>query len=176
MIPFRRWLAGFMSKCAYTRTIDKLQYDICSGATTIYYDDLKTLYTIIQNENIDLSKQVIGKDIKFTLLPKNDLDEFGFAFNMKASSDDKTRTSIQILLRSEQRHDKSIFIRRYTDQNGSGYITTYVFDRCISVNNVLGMTKTPATMNDIESLILTIKRYFKYVFDTYELHLRGNKA
>ena len=156
------------------KTIKSLRKNICGGDMGIRYDDLAALYAHIINNNIHMDSVYFIKknhpeyNLKANIIPKNSLDDFGFEFSIKGENARK----IQILLRTNDRNEKSIFVSKHEQDrhDDKTIVTTYLFKNEISISGLGERTITPNTKREIVSLLNDLRKYFKFIFDNYHLY------
>lgn len=156
------------------KIIKTLRKNICGGDMGIQYNDLAALYTHIINNNIhmdsvyDIRRNHPAYNLKVNIIPKNSLDDFGFEFSINGDNSRK----VQILLRTNDRNEKTIFISKYEYDRFSDktIINTYLFKNEISISGLGDRITTPKTKREIVSLLNDLRKYFKFVFDNYHLY------
>ena len=156
------------------KTIKSLRKNICGGEMGIRYDDLAALYAHIINNKIYLDSVFFIKknhpayNLKVNIITKNSLDDFGFEFFI----DEENSRRIQILLRTNDRNEKTIFISKYEHDklNDNTIVTTYLFKNEISISGLGDYIVTPKTKREIVSLLNDLRKYFKFIFDNYHLY------
>lgn len=174
MVNVVQKLAEYKTKRSNLKFLESIRKNICGGTQDILYDDLKNLYVFLNNNNANIGMDLAVRrdhplyNLKFTLIPQNDLDDFGFTFIMYTGMIGR-KSSIQILLRTDDRHHKTILVRKYQEEGYNTNIMEFIFERAIAINCLTNYTKTSTIKTTVNDLVTTLKRYFRFVFDNYHL-------